>query len=312
MLRCLVSGSVIVFLALLVARPSAAQAAGMTPGAVPGMAADARLQITVPYVSQLTPVTGLGGHVAAYACGPASAAMIVAYWTGTTPPLGRAEYLMGGASLVGAGSAPWQVAQAIRTLAPGVGADAANAAGPAAAASLLSDQLALGRPVIALVRPTWFFTPINHFVVVTGFDPLRALVRFDDPMAGSEVQASLADFLAARASPRERRPYTYAWSAGTSAGAAWRTAATTSVPVAAAVVAAAAALPDSSPALGEQVTVVPAGLRLHAAPGVDSAVVSYLAQGDGACVTARQDGWVHLVIDGQEVGWANGAFVAAN
>jgi hypothetical protein len=310
MLRWLISGSVAILLTLVMERP-AALAAGTTAGEMRGAAADTSFQIAVPYISQLTPVAGLGGKVAAYACGPASAAMVVAYWTGAPAPLGRAEFLMGGTALIGSGSAPWQVAQAIRTLAPGTTADAASATSPAVALSLLRVQLAKGRPVIALVHPTWFFTPINHFVVVTGLDPQRALVRFDDPMVGAEVQEPQADFLAAWASPRERQPYTYVWSDGPAVDPDQQPAPTAvSVPTQAA--SAASPLVESLPPLGQQVTVVPTGLRLHAGPSVDSAVVSYLAQGDAARVTARQDGWVHLISDGQELGWANGAYVAAN
>lgn len=313
MFRLFISGSVVVLLTLVLARPAVAEAAA-TSGTV-----NASLHVTVPYISQLTPVAGLGGKVAAYACGPASAAMVVAYWTGSTAPLGRAEYLMGGAALIGNGSSPWQVARAIRTLAPGTSADAASADSAAVALSLLRVQLAKGRPVIALVHPSWFFTPINHFVVITGLDTQRGLVRFDDPMAGAEVQEPEADFLAAWANPRERQPYTYVWSAGPGGDAGQQQTPDTASVSSPAMTslqdqAAAAASPmvASSPALGELATVVPVGLRVHAAPGVDSAVVSYLAQGDAVRVTARQDGWVRLVADGQELGWANGAYVAAN
>lgn len=311
MLRWLLSGSVVVLLSLVVQRPSAALAAGATAGAMRGAATDAALRVAVPYISQLTPVAGLGGKVAAYACGPASAAMVAAYWTGETASLGQAEHLMGGAALIGSGSDPWQVAQAIRTLAPGTSADVASASSSAVALSLLRVQLARGRPVIALVHPSWFYTPINHFVVVTGLDPQRDLVRFNDPMAGAEVQESQADFLAAWANPRERQPYTYVWSAGPAVDAGQQPAATTmSVAMPASPTAVPPAKPATSP--GQQVTVVPVGLRVHADPSVDSAVVSYLAQGDTASVTARQDGWVHLIADGQELGWANGAYVAAD
>jgi hypothetical protein len=308
MLRWLLSGSVVVLLSLVMERPSAALAAGATAGAMSGAATADALRVAVPYISQLTPVAGLGGKVAAYACGPASAAMVAAYWTGGAASLGRAERLMGGTALIGSGSDPWQVAQAIRALAPGTSADAASASSSAVALSLLRVQLARGRPVIALVHPSWFSTPINHFVVITGLDPQRDLIRFNDPMVGAEVQESQADFLAAWANPRERQPYTYVWSAGPAADAGQQPAATTM----------SVAIPASTPSgdaattLGHQVTVVPVGLRVHADPSVDSAVVSYLAQGDTASVTARQDGWVHLIADGQELGWANGAYVAAD
>src|SRR5690349_3455716 len=66
------------------------------------------LALAVPYVSQLTR-TNQGAKVGVYACGPASAAMAAAYYTGTAPRLGRAEALTGGASLIGDGSQPWQV-----------------------------------------------------------------------------------------------------------------------------------------------------------------------------------------------------------
>jgi len=308
MLRWLLSGSVVVLFSLVMERPSAALAAGATAGAMSGAATADALRVAVPYISQLTPVAGLGGKVAAYACGPASAAMVAAYWTGETTSLGRAEHLMGGTALIGSGSDPWQVAQTIRTLAPGTSADAASASSSAVALSLLRVQLAKGRPVIALVHPSWFSTPINHFVVITGIDPQRDLIRFNDPMVGAEVQESQADFLAAWANPRERRPFTYVWSAGPAVDAGQQPAAAT---MSAAIP---ASVPPAAPAtpVGQQVTVVPIGLRVHADPSVDSAVVSYLAQGDTASVTARQDGWVHLIADGQELGWANGAYVAAD
>jgi hypothetical protein len=308
MLRWLLSGSVVVLLSLVVQHPSA-QAAGAMREAT----TDAALRVAVPYISQLTPVAGLGGKVAAYACGPASAAMVAAYWTGGAAPLGRAEYLMGGTALIGDGSDPWQVAQAIRTLAPGTSADAASASSSAVALSLLRVQLAKGRPVIALVHPSWFSTPINHFVVITGLDPQRSLVRFNDPMAGAEVQEPQAAFLAAWAHPRERQPYTYVWSSGPAADAGQGPAPTT-MTVAIPAPAAPAAVPPAGPASapGQPVTVVPVGLRVHADPSVESAVVSYLAQGDAARVTARQDGWVHLISGGQDLGWANGAYVAAD
>jgi hypothetical protein len=305
MLRRLFAGTSIAALTLLAGQPSVAAAAAAGVGTTNG----AWLAISVPYVSQFTPVRGLGSRVAAYACGPASAAMAVAYWTGGPAPLARAEYLMGGTALAGTGSEPWQVAQAIRSLAPTVAAGAATAAGPSAAISLLRNQLALGRPVIALVHPTWFATSINHFVVVTGFDAQRRIVRFDDPLAGSAVQEPEAAFLAAWASPLHGRPYTYVWTAGAAEGGA--SLGSTAVTMAADVPAPARPA-DLPSAVGAQVTVIPAGLRLHAAPGAASEVVAYLARGDSARVTAAQDGWVRLARPGRTTGWADAAYVRAN
>jgi len=178
------------------ARPAPAQAASPT--------------LAVPYVSQLTPVSGLGRAVAAYACGPASAAMVARYF-GAPTPLARAEALLGGTALVGDGSEPWQVAGAIRALAPGLAADAASAPGATAARSLLASELAQEHPVVALVHPSWFATPINHFVVVIGLDRARDRVFFHDPLTGAGVSLGEREFLAAWASPKAERPYTYVW-----------------------------------------------------------------------------------------------------
>lgn len=305
----------LLFSASFVVSPQAALAASAAPG-YQGMGAGSggALTLSVPYVSQLAGVPGFGWRVADYACGPASAAMVAAYWAGTAPPLGRAERAMGGTALIGVGSAPWQVAQTIRQLAPGVAADTANAGGSAAALSVLRAQLAQGRPVIALVHPSWFYTPINHFVVVTGLDPFRHMVIFHDPIMGADVQESEQGFLAAWANPRQGRPYTYVWAAGNAAASFSQSAAGTPATTTSGAPLSETSFSSGSSgspgfAAGEWVNVVPTGLRVHTGPSVADTVVAYLAQGDQAQVIAVSEGWVRLRRYGRTLGWVNGSFL---
>lgn len=303
--------------AMTLASPVASAAASPTDR-VGGYTSGASGPLAVPYVSQLASVTGFGWRVADYACGPASAAMVAAYWSGASPAFGRAERIMGGTALVGSGSEPWQVAQAIRELAPGVSADTTAAGGPTAALSVLRGQLSLGRPVVALVHPSWFFTPINHFVVVTGLDETQGMVTFQDPMVGAQVQELTPDFLYAWAHPRHGRPFSYVWSNGGNvqpAPAAYYSVPTDSVStVTPATALTSTATGDSTPSaspldIGATVTVIPSGLRVHAGPSVDETVIAYLAQGDQAQVVAATGGWVRLRMADGTLGWVNSAFV---
>ena len=312
MLRRRLSSVLLLLLVMILGTPPAgALAAAATPGyQSTGANAGGSLPLRVPYVAQLAGGSGLAWRVAEYACGPASAAMVAAYWSGSAPPFGRAALAMGGAALIGVGSEPWQVAQAIRLLAPGVAADTASARDGTVALSLLRAQLNQGRPVIALVHPSWFLTPINHFVVVTDLAPARHLVIFHDPLMGADVQESEQEFLAAWAHPRQGRPYTYVWAAG---GRASLPAPSPTLPAASAatldVPPGNGASPDTALAVGDQVTVTPSGLRVHAAPSVNDTVVAYLAHGDQAQIIAVSGGWVRLRLDGQTLGWVNGGFV---
>lgn len=165
----------------------------------------------VPYVYQLQRAWGLPPVVLDYACGPACAAMLAGYALGRGPEFVRAVQLVGGQAIVGRGTAPWAVAQAVRTLAPGVGADTAAIASMLAATSLLSLELGLRRPLIALVRPSWVQTGIDHYVVVTGLDLRQEQVRLNDPLAGQDVAVPLAVFLTAWQRSRWSRPFTYIW-----------------------------------------------------------------------------------------------------
>lgn len=290
--------------------PAGALAASTATYSSAGDTAGGSSLLRVPYVSQLGGGSGLSWRVAEYACGPASAAMVAAYWSGTAPPFGRAAQAMGGPALIGVGSEPWQVAQAIRLLAPGVAADTASASNAGVALSLLRSQLQQGRPVVALVHPSWFVTPINHFVVVTGLEPSRHLVIFHDPLMGADVQESEQGFLAAWSQPRHGRPYTYVWATGSRISAP---AQDTASPAAASATVDVSASngPSSNTALsvGDQVTVAPSGLRVHAAPSVNDTVVAYLARGDQARIVAVSGGWVRLRLDGEMLGWVNGGFL---
>ena len=291
--------------------PAGALASAATPDySSAGAPAGSLLPLRVPYVSQLAGGSGLSRRVAEYACGPASAAMVAAFWSGTAPPFERAAQAMGGAALTGVGSEPWQVAQAIRLLAPGVASDTASAGGAPAALSLLRAQLNQGRPVIALVHPSWFLTPINHFVVVTGLEPARHLVIFHDPLIGADVQESEQGFLAAWSRPRHGRPYTYVWATGSRVSAP---AQDTASPAAASATVDVSTSNGSSSntalAVGDQVTVTPSGLRVHAAPSVNDTVVAYLARGDQARIVAVSGGWVRLRLEGEMLGWVNGGFL---
>jgi hypothetical protein len=168
-----------------------------------------------------------------------------------------------------------------------------------------------GRPVIALVHPSWFVTPIDHFVVVTGLAPARHVVIFHDPLMGADVQESEQGFLTAWAHPRHGGPFTYVWAAGKTAAlpAQGKAPAPTVADATPDGSAGGGSLSNTALALGDQVTVVPSGLRVHGAPSVDGTVVAYLARGDQARVAAVNDGWVRLQRDGQALGWVNAGFV---
>jgi len=167
--------------------------------------------LSVPYVYQLQRTWGLPSSVLDYACGPACAAMLAGYARGRWPEFVRAVQLVGGQAIVGRGTAPWAVAQAVRTLAPGVRADTAAAPNTLVARGLLSLELDRRRPLIALVRPSWVQTGIDHYVVVTGLDLRQEQVRLNDPLAGQDVAVSLATFLTAWQRSRWSRPFTYIW-----------------------------------------------------------------------------------------------------
>ncbi|MGI8914563.1 MAG: C39 family peptidase [Chloroflexota bacterium] len=185
---------------------------GIVALARPVPTAAASPTLAVPYVSQLTPVPGLGRAVAAYACGPASAAMVARYFDAPAP-LARAEALLGGTALIGDGSEPWQVAGAIRALAPGLAADAASAPDTTAARSLLESELARRHPVVALVHPSWFATPIDHFVVVIGLDRARDRVLFHDRHTSPRHGLHIAAVMVA-----EKTPFWRGWSTGVPSG----------------------------------------------------------------------------------------------
>lgn len=263
---------------------------GIVALARPVPAAAASPTLAVPYVSQLTPVPGLGRAVAAYACGPASAAMVARYF-GAAAPLARAEALLGGTALIGDGSEPWQVAGAIRALAPGLAADAASAPDTIAARSLLEGELARRHPVVALVHPSWFATPIDHFVVVIGLDRARDRVLFHDPLTGAGVSLGEREFLAAWASPEAGRPYTYVWTRPAAVAAAGPT--------------------GEAPIDGarQAATPPPAATPTTAATATGAPAVAYLAAGATARVAARSAGWVRLSSAGRVLGWVDGAFL---
>jgi len=167
--------------------------------------------VDVPYVSQLVPVYGVGRKVSFYACGPASAAMLASYFTGMQPDLGRAITLAGGNAIIGRGTQPWQVAQIVRTLAPGVRSDTATAGSWATARSVLAAELGGGRPFIALVRPSWVATTIDHYTVVTGVNGRRGTVTLNDPLAGDDVTVTDVAFIAAWQRIRWVKPFMYIW-----------------------------------------------------------------------------------------------------
>ena len=167
--------------------------------------------IDVPHVSQLMRIPGFGWDVSLFACGPACAAMVAAYVSGRAPAFDRAVLELGGRAIAGRGTQPWQVAQAIRSLAPGARADTAAVASAAAARSLVAYALSQGVPLIALVRPSWVATRINHYVVVTGIDPARGRVAINDPLTAPALELPAPVFLAAWQRVRGIRPFTYVW-----------------------------------------------------------------------------------------------------
>lgn len=300
-------------LTLGVGTPTAALAAPVAASSARA-SQSTNLAINVPYVSQLAS-TSQGAKVGVYACGPASAAMAAAYYTGTTPQLGRAEALTGGASLIGDGSQPWQVAQTIRLLAPGVRADAAAAPNVDVAWSLLQRETAAGRPLITMVHPSWFRTPINHFVVVTGVADSGRLVRFNDPLAGRNVQIGTDAFLQAWRAPRDARAFTYIWTAGPVAGRSNEAPAQS----ASRTVDQNSALTNSveqptqvergTVTVGSRAVVTATSLRVHADASGSSPAVAYLAHGAAVTVRDLQDGWALLRwADGQ--GWADSHYLA--
>lgn len=302
-------------LTLGVGTPAAALAAPLAAAPLRAEASQStNLAIDVPYVSQLAR-TSQGAKVGVYACGPASAAMAAAYYTGGAPQLGRAEALTGGSSLIGDGSQPWQVAQTIRLLAPGVRADAAAAPNVDVAWSLLQRETAAGRPLITMVHPSWFATPINHFVVVTGVADSGKIVRFNDPLAGRNVQIGTDAFLQAWRAPRDARPFTYVWTSGPVAvrGSDGQ-AQDASRPLSQAEsvvngVEQPAPTERGTVAVGSLAVVTATSLRVHADASAASPAVAYLAHNAEVTVRDLQDGWALLRWAGGQ-GWADSAFLA--
>ncbi|GEM_PF-4257403 len=167
--------------------------------------------LDVPYVSQFRSIPGLGCNVAWYACGPACASMVAAYLTGTAPPFDRAVLASGGRSIVGRGVQPWQVVQTIERLAPGAVAGCTSVGNAAASRSLLGYALSRRLPIIALVKPSWVVTGINHYVVVTGQDTARHRVTINDPLTYAPITLPEPVFTAAWQEVRRTRPFTYIW-----------------------------------------------------------------------------------------------------